>query len=204
MSDRFSLGNVVWQSVTAPRSAARSILNAGFGWGVVGLIIATTVVIDVLVYQAVSFTLPTPDPETTDPALLTALQLPGLSPLGMALRVISVFVVSALVSGAGRVFRHPAPYLRIVTAVAWVGLVLAILGAVQALCFFALPPALLMLVEIAFSVVSIWVFASFVAEALGVERTGRVVAVTFVVTLAFALLAMLALGSPVTAPPGGS
>ncbi|QDL92946.1 hypothetical protein FDP22_14840 [Paroceanicella profunda] len=199
MSETFSLGNAVWNSVTAPRAAARAILGAGFGLGTIALIIATSIVIDVLVYQVVTLITP-PPPGDTDPALLELMQVPGISVLGIALRLVSIFILAGAVALGGKFSRHPAPFPRILTAVAWFGLVMSLLGIVQSILLFAVP-GLMVVVSLGFIALQLWLFSSFIAEALRVERVGRVAMVTVIVSLV--LSALVFMGAVATAPSGG-
>lgn len=191
----FSLRDVIWQSFAQPRRAAGAILGMGFGWPVVWLIVATAVVIDVLIYQVLMLAF-LPAMPAGEAMVMGDM---GATIPGIVIRVLSVFVVAAIAMGVGRMTGHPADFLRVSTAAAWVSLVTAILGVAQVLGLM-LPAVLGMMLNIAVSVLGIWVFGGFMAEAFRARSTGKVILLAFGVSLVFVLgiaVLLAALGVPV-------
>ncbi len=185
-----TLQDTVWRTFIAPRDAARQILGWDLGWPTVLLVIATGIAVDLLITQVLMMDLP----ETLREDPIVVLQ--GTSFGGVALRVAAVFTVSALVTWIGRAFGGSGDLPRVTSAVAWVGLASALLGIVQLVGHFLIPP-LMGIVNIALGLLGLWILACFVAEAHRFASTPRVAAALlgFAILITLVLMLVVSLGT---------
>lgn len=134
-----------------------------------------------------------------EPSIFSVLANPWL---GLPLQVISILILAAVMTGAGRPLGGRGGYADALTLVTWIEFVMVVAQAVQIASMMVLPP-LSLLVSITSLVLFVWLMVHFTAALHGVPNLGQVslaliVGFVMVVVLAAVVLAVLGI-SPETA-----
>jgi hypothetical protein len=161
--DGASLRRMVGDSITAPRMAARQLLQIGGGYGLALLAVACVAVLSALFSVLLSRISPaTGNPDMdylmTQPLLLAALQAIGM------------VIFAMLVTGIGRLFGGTGRLEQILLVFAWLDFLLLVVQMGLLLLMLALP-ALGGLMFLGVMVLVTWLLASFVAEVHGFRST---------------------------------
>lgn len=185
--DRATLGTLLMESLTAPRSAARRVMMIGGGYGLalvaVGCVAALSALLSVLLSK-VSPAIGNPDMDylMTQPMLLAMLQAVGM------------VVFAAIVTGIGRVFGGTGRMDQILLAFAWLDFLLLVVQMVLLLVMLALPTLGGVLFLGVMALVT-WLLVSFIAEVHGFRSTVAT-AVALVGTLLLVGMVLVLLSPP--------
>ncbi len=173
------------QSVTAPRDVARLLLSLRLGQEALLTAFALVVVLNALMLGLSGLAVP------ADPALPGFLTQPALF---LGVQALALAGTIAAVTGLGRVFGAEADPARVAVVLIWLQ---ALRVLVQALLLLVLPlsAGLASLIQVAGSILGVWIVVHFIDEALALDSLFKAAAVLIlgVLAMAFGLSILLSL-----------
>ena len=171
---------------TVPRQSMRRILSLGLSERDRIIMVAITGVLFAipvgLVFQSIEM-----------PVGPDGVQIPTPSALNIAIMVVGIVILSyyltaALIKGVGSLFGGTGSYVECKAAAAWTQFIVGIANLAVMVLSFALPDAIDSVLRLIFTVAALYVSSAYIAEAHGFGSVGKVIGVSFAITMLLLLL----------------
>lgn len=177
--------SMLLRTLRDPQGVARGLIAAGIPAEARWIAVALVAVLAVISLDLALWIVP-----ESEPTVFSLLSNPWL---GLPLQVVSILLIAAVMTGAGRPLGGRGRYADALTLTAWIEFVMVVAQAAQIVSMVILPP-LSLLISVGSLVLFVWLVVHFTAALHGLANLGQVLLAVIVGFVLVIMLVALMLG----------